>query len=131
MEDKKLLAAVKRLSVETGSLACLGCGWEHDCGIHGCAILRAVKEALEETEARAEEAEEALAAAVRDIEAMAAVIRARATHDTECCFLCKYDCPDDQYCPGWDDEECFVWRGKGHAVNELKRHDKEHRPGGT
>lgn len=23
-----------------GSLACLGCGYEHDCGIHGCALLR-------------------------------------------------------------------------------------------
>ena len=40
MERKKLLAALKQLKVETGRLACLGCGHEHDCGIHGCAIIR-------------------------------------------------------------------------------------------
>lgn len=42
MDNKELLDAVRRLSVETGSLVCLGCGWEHSCSIHGCAILRAV-----------------------------------------------------------------------------------------
>ena len=26
--------------MQPGSLACLGCGREHNCGIHGCAILR-------------------------------------------------------------------------------------------
>lgn len=35
-----MLAALRRLKVQTGSLACLGCGREHNCGIHGCAILR-------------------------------------------------------------------------------------------
>ena len=40
MRDEDLLAALRRLKVQTGSLACLGCGWEHNCGIHGCAILR-------------------------------------------------------------------------------------------
>lgn len=40
MERGNLIAALGRLKVETGSLACLGCGYEHDCGIHGCAILR-------------------------------------------------------------------------------------------
>ena len=42
MDNKELIDAVRRLSVETGSLACLGCGWEHNCSIPGCAILRAV-----------------------------------------------------------------------------------------
>ena len=40
MSDRELLAALRRLKVQTGSLACLGCGYEQDCGIHGCAILR-------------------------------------------------------------------------------------------
>lgn len=40
MRDEDLLAALRRLKVETGSLVCLGCGYEHNCGIHGCAILR-------------------------------------------------------------------------------------------
>lgn len=40
MTDKELIASLKRLKVQTGSLVCLGCGREHNCGIHGCAILR-------------------------------------------------------------------------------------------
>lgn len=40
MSDRELIASLKRLKVQTGSLACLGCGREHNCGIHGCAILR-------------------------------------------------------------------------------------------
>lgn len=40
MNDKDLLQALRRLKVETGSLACLGCGHEHNCGLNGCAILR-------------------------------------------------------------------------------------------
>ena len=47
MTKHELIAALKRLKVETGSLACLGCGYEHNCGIHGCAILRAAVDALE------------------------------------------------------------------------------------
>lgn len=40
MTDKELIASLKRLKVQTGSLACLGCGRENNCGVHGCAILR-------------------------------------------------------------------------------------------
>ena len=47
MTRHELIAALKRLKVETGSLVCLGCGYEHNCGIHGCAILRAAVDALE------------------------------------------------------------------------------------
>ena len=36
MRDEDLLAALRRLKVETGSLVCVGCGYEHNCGIHGC-----------------------------------------------------------------------------------------------
>ena len=46
MTDKELIAAMRRLSVETGSLACFGCGREHNCGIHGCAILRKAADRL-------------------------------------------------------------------------------------
>lgn len=149
MGNEKLLKALGRLAVETGSLACLGCGWEHDCGAQGCAILRGVKAELEEetarteeamaanhqldgvvtnlmdsnrkladavksAEARAEEAEAALAAAVGDMEAMALTIRRRTDYDTECCPFCRYDGPAEDYCPGWEEEgeePCFRWRG--------------------
>ena len=40
MTDKELIDSLRWLKVQTGSLACLGCGREHNCGIHGCAILR-------------------------------------------------------------------------------------------
>ena len=40
MSDRELIAALRRLKVETGSLVCVGCGYEHNCGVHGCAILR-------------------------------------------------------------------------------------------
>ena len=39
--------ALRRLSVETGSLACLGCGYEHKCTISGCAIIRSAIALLE------------------------------------------------------------------------------------
>lgn len=49
MSDRELIAALRRLRVETGSLVCVGCGYEHDCGIHGCAILRKTIAWLEKT----------------------------------------------------------------------------------
>ena len=33
--------------MDTGSLVCLGCGHEHNCGVRGCAILREAADALE------------------------------------------------------------------------------------
>lgn len=49
MRDEALLAALRRLKVETESLVCVGCGYEHNCGIHGCAILRKTIAWLEKT----------------------------------------------------------------------------------
>nr|DAH69749.1 MAG TPA: Protein of unknown function (DUF551) [Caudoviricetes sp.] len=43
-----LLVDLKRLKVETGSLACMGCGREHNCGVHGCAVLRETADVLQE-----------------------------------------------------------------------------------
>ena len=40
MDYQKSMQALKRLRVETGSLACFGCGHEHNCSTQGCAILR-------------------------------------------------------------------------------------------
>lgn len=47
MSDRELIAALRRLRVQTGSIACLGCGYEHNCGIHGCRILRDAADRLE------------------------------------------------------------------------------------
>lgn len=46
MELEKLMQALNGLKVETGSLACLGCGHEHNCATEGCAIIREALEAL-------------------------------------------------------------------------------------
>lgn len=35
----ELLQALRSLQVETGNLACLGCGHEHNCGTFGCRII--------------------------------------------------------------------------------------------
>jgi len=47
MDYLTTLRAVKRMKVETGSMVCLGCGFEHNCSVHGCAILRNVAEHME------------------------------------------------------------------------------------
>lgn len=47
MKNEEILTALRRLKVETGSLACMGCGREHDCGIHGCQIAREAAELIE------------------------------------------------------------------------------------
>ena len=46
MSLNELITALQRLKVETGSIACWGCGHEHNCGIHGCAIIREATEKL-------------------------------------------------------------------------------------
>ena len=35
-----LVAMLRRISVATGSLTCLGCGHEHNCSTRGCALIR-------------------------------------------------------------------------------------------
>ena len=45
MRDKDLLAALRKLKIQTNSFACLGCGHEHNCGVHGCAVIREALEA--------------------------------------------------------------------------------------
>lgn len=47
MKNEEILTALRRLKVETGSLACMGCGHEHDCGIHGCRIAREAADLIE------------------------------------------------------------------------------------
>lgn len=46
MTYKELYKALSTLAVETGSLPCLGCGYLDNCGIKGCAILRAAAETI-------------------------------------------------------------------------------------
>ena len=41
MDREELLRALRRMAPETGSLHCLGCGHEHSCSTHGCAVVNA------------------------------------------------------------------------------------------
>lgn len=48
MNDVDLARALRRMAPETGSLHCLGCGYEHKCSLKGCAIIRLAVDRLEE-----------------------------------------------------------------------------------
>lgn len=47
MTRKMLVKRLHEMAVETGGLNCLGCGVEHSCGIHGCAVLKQAAEMIE------------------------------------------------------------------------------------
>lgn len=47
MRTEALIDALQHLKVETGSLACAGCGHEHNCSTKGCAIIREAAARLE------------------------------------------------------------------------------------
>ena len=47
MKTDELIEALRRLKVQTGSLACLGCGHEHNCGTGGGAIIREAADKLQ------------------------------------------------------------------------------------
>ena len=47
MKNEDIVKWLRSKKVETGSLLCLGCGHEHNCGIHGCAVMQAAADAME------------------------------------------------------------------------------------
>ena len=57
MTPNNLVSALRRLRVETGSIACLGCGHEHGCSVHGCAIIREAADLIGQQAARIAELE--------------------------------------------------------------------------
>lgn len=62
MTYNELYNGLRMLAVETGSLPCLGCGHENNCGIKGCAICRAAAETIRQLRAKLEITEAALKA---------------------------------------------------------------------
>lgn len=48
MNREQLIHGLRHLKVQTGSLACMGCQHEDNCGIKGCTILRAAIQEIEE-----------------------------------------------------------------------------------
>ena len=125
MTTNDLLQALVRLRVETGSLACLGCGHEHNCSTRGCAILRAAADLIERLTA-----ENAKAEAERD----ALIEQIKERHDCLDCKhndSCEYDgaivvecincvqegCP----CAGCCDSSHWEWRGLPDALEEGEK----------
>ena len=47
MNREQLIRGLRQLKVQTGSLACMGCQHEDNCGIKGCALMRGAVEQLE------------------------------------------------------------------------------------
>lgn len=43
---EQIIDLLRNTKVETGSLMCFGCGYEHHCGIHGCAIMNMAADRL-------------------------------------------------------------------------------------
>jgi len=111
----ELIRQLSRMKVQTGSLVCLGCGLEHNCGIHGCAVLRRAVSAVRELDERRERLrrggdDAALVAALRcssgvptggeDDAALIAALRCSATvgGDKDCAH-CAYGCRVGDHMP--------------------------------
>lgn len=50
MSNDTMIRQLKRLSVEGLPFACMGCGQEESCSLHGCAVIKAAIERLEASE---------------------------------------------------------------------------------
>lgn len=46
-EQRELARRMREMAVNTGGLDCLGCGYEHSCGVHGCAVLKRAADLLD------------------------------------------------------------------------------------
>lgn len=57
MKSTEIVRNLRRLKIQTGGIQCLGCGYEHDCSIHGCCIMREAADLIEELVARIKELE--------------------------------------------------------------------------
>ena len=120
MTTNDLLEALARLRVETGSLACFGCGYEHNCSVRGCQILREAATQLEHFTAENRALRNALATkpTKRSLYARATYLRemvkelnaqrekTEAERDAAIvdlkissgCASCKYHCSDTTFC---------------------------------
>ena len=146
MTTNDLLEALARLRVETGSLACLGCGHEHNCSTHGCAILRAAADLIERLTAEnadlrkeIEWKDMVIARAQRkqaeaEAERDALIEQIKERHDCLDCKhndFCEFDGADDAIvfdcmncvqegcpCTGCFDSSRWEWRGLPKAPEE-------------
>lgn len=48
MKDTDLIAELRHLKINTKSIACLGCGYENGCSVHGCRLIGLAADRLNE-----------------------------------------------------------------------------------
>lgn len=48
ISTEDLVAALRSLKLQTGSIDCSGCGREHNCSTSGCALIREAADQLEQ-----------------------------------------------------------------------------------
>lgn len=58
MTNEETVRSLRHLKIQTGGIQCLGCGYEHDCSIHGCRIMREAADLIEQQAAGIEELRE-------------------------------------------------------------------------
>lgn len=121
-----MIRALNRLKVETGSLACLGCGHEHNCGVHGCAVIREAADRLTAVLGELEQVTRERDAAIADLKEIVGgeEICLFCTHNVDCgeyaekCHEFDFDCKacnavcrcrDCHYNSNWQ------WRGPKEA----------------
>lgn len=39
VDKKEIIRILRRMKLEHGPTVCLGCGHEHSCSVHGCAVI--------------------------------------------------------------------------------------------
>ena len=117
MTTNDLLEALARLRFETGSLACLGCGREHNCSTHGCAILRAAADLIERLtaeNAKAEAERNALLPYAKEYgcetckNEKACFVQTREGVTVSC-----VECPVPDTCPCSQCKDCGKWEWRG------------------
>lgn len=142
MSEKELLSALNRMKVETGSLACLGCGHEHGCSVHGCAILREAEALIENQAVEIKALRGAANSLKAALNAMERDFRTAVGGWDECEF-CAHCCTDEkpayrpgekylEYCNQCVDGSCFEWRGvmPGKSRNGKTNRESLRAPGG-
>ena len=102
MKTPELIKALQQLKVQTGSLVCLGCGHEHNCGVHGCALLREAAAQLYGLYSAVDDMVEQRDKAVEQLRRLAD------------CDTCKHNHPcgiDGDPCTACMTGQCWEWDG--------------------
>lgn len=143
MNDSDLIRALRRIKVETGSLVCWGCGHEHNCSTHGCAVINEAIERIQSIAQRTtldgtyvsvewfSKVKSERDAAINDLHKMHTLCMKVGSSCPECGdqiddlldAACEY-CSRSGFCCWVDDPDnadrcaAFSWRGLEKAVSE-------------